>query len=116
MALSGTINGSVTNKDSVFDFYATWSGVQDIANNLTKITVNTYFSTTNTGNTFDTAGTRDQSITIDGSTSSQKTRINCNPWPSNPYLIQTYTKDVYHNSDGTKTLTISARANGHAAE
>lgn len=116
MALSGTINGSVTNKDSVFDFYATWSGVQDIANNLTKITVNTYFSTTNTGNTFDTAGTRDQSITIDGSTSSQKTRINCNPWPSNPYLIQTYTKDVYHNSDGTKSLTISARANGHASE
>lgn len=114
MALSGTINGSVTNKDSVFDFYATWSGVQDIANNFTKITVNTYFSTTNTGNTFDTSGTRNQSITIDGSTSSQTTRINCNPWPSNPYLIQTYTKDVYHNSDGTKTLTISARANGHA--
>lgn len=114
MALSGTIPGSVTNKSDRFEFYATWSGVQDIANNLTKITVNTYFSTTNTGNTFDTSGTRDQSITIDGSTSSQKTRINCNPWPSNPYLIQTYTKDVYHNSDGTKTLTISARANGHA--
>lgn len=114
MALSGTIPGSVTNKSDRFEFYATWSGVQDIANNLTKITVNTYFSTTNTRNTFDTSGTRDQSITIDGSTSSQKTRINCNPWPSNPYLIQTYTKDVYHNSDGTKTLTISARANGHA--
>lgn len=114
MALSGTINGSVTNKSSIFSFYMTWSAVQSIDGNYSDVTVNSYWKTTNVSYEFDTVGTRPASITIAGSATSIEKRFNLNPWPSNPYLIQSVTKRVYHNSDGTKSLTISASANGYA--
>ena len=115
MALSGTINGSVTNKSSIFSFYATWSATQSVANNTSTVTVTTYWKTTKTGNTFDTVGTRSASITIAGSTDTITKRFDLNPWPSNPYPIQTYTVTVPHNADGSKTINILARANGGAS-
>lgn len=114
MALSGTINGSVTNKSSVFSFYATWSATQSIEGNYSDVTVNSYWKTSNIAYDFDTVGTRPASITIDGSVTSIEKRFNLNPWPSNPYLIQSVTKRIYHNTDGTKSITISASANGWA--
>ena len=115
MALSGTINGSVTNKSSYFSFYMTWSATQSISGNYSDVTVKTYWKTSSTGHTFDTVGNRTASITINGTTTSITKRFNCNPWPSNPFLIQTQTTRVYHNNDGTKSITISARANGRAS-
>lgn len=114
MALSGTINGSVTNKSSYFSFYMTWSATQNIANNYSDVTVTTYWTTNNTYHTFDTVGSRNASITINGTTHNIS-KVFAVSWSSNPYLIQTATTRVYHDNDGTKSITISARANGHAA-
>ena len=93
----------------------TWSAVQSITGNYSDVTVKTYWKTTNTGNTFDTVGERTASITINGTTSSISKRFDLSPWPSNPYLIQTSTVRVHHNNDGTKSITISASANGYAS-
>ena len=119
MAISGTINGSVTQQvaNGTFSFYLTWSAVQNVAGNYSDVTVNTYWSTTNTWNEFDTVGTRAASITINGETVSisKVFEVYWRTLGTNTYLIQSATKRVYHNSDGSKSITISARANGHAA-
>lgn len=121
MALSGRINGSVTQKSNYFSFYLDWSATQNISENSSTVTVKTYWSTNNTYQGFDTVGSRNASITINGTTHSiTKVFDVCasgsTSWATNPYLIQTATHKVYHNNDGTKTISISARANGHAAE
>lgn len=115
MALSGSKTGSVTLNSRYFTFYLEWSATQSIANNQSTVTVKTYIKTNDTYQTFDTVGTRSHSITCNGTTKSVTKRINCNPWSSNPYLIQTETFVVDHNSDGTKSITISARSNGLAS-
>lgn len=117
MALSGTINGSVTQLSGTFSFYLTWSAVQNIAGNYSDVTVKTYWSTNNTYSEFDTVGARSASITINGETTSisKVFSVYWRTLGSSTYLIQTATKRVYHNSDGSKSITISARANGHAA-
>lgn len=117
MALSGTVTGTVTNKPSTFSFYFTWSAVQSVEGNASYITVKSYWSTSNRGATFDTVSARAASITINGTQTSISKRFTCNPWPSDAkYLIQTVSSfRVNHNVDGTKTITISARANGTAS-
>lgn len=117
MALSGTVTGTVTNKASTFSFYFVWSATQDVAANCSYVTVSSYWSTSNRGATFDTVSARAASITINGTTTSISKRFTCNPWPSDAkYLIQTVSSfRVDHNVDGTKTIAISARANGTAA-
>lgn len=117
MALNGTVNGSVTNKSAYFTFYFTWSASQNVDGNYSDVTVKTYIKTNNTSWDFDTVAARSHSITINGTTTSIEKRIDCSPnWENgNPYLIQTATTRVYHNSDGTKTITISARSNGTAS-
>lgn len=120
MALSGTINGSVTQKSNIFSFYLTWSATQNVSGNYSDVKVTTYWKTTNTTYGFDTVGTRNASITINGQTKSITQRFNVcvsggTSWKSNPYKIQEFTQRVYHNTNGSKSITISARANGHAA-
>ena len=116
MALGGTINGSVTNRSSYFSFYMEWSATQSISGNYSDVTVKTYWKTDNTSYTFDTVASRSASITINGTTTPITQRFVCNPWPSGGiYSIQTATTRVSHNNDGTKSITISARANGHAS-
>ena len=112
---SGKINGSVTNLSSVFSFYADWSAVGNSTGNYSDVTVKIYIKTSNTAYDFDTVGKRNHSITIDGTTDSVSKRIDCNPWSSNPYLIHEFTKRVYHNADGKKSITISAKSNGTAS-
>ena len=113
MALSGTVNGSVTLNSSIFSFYFTWSAKQNIAENYSDVTVTTYWKTKNTSYAFDTVGKRSASITINGTTTSIS-KVFAVYWSSNPYQIQTVTTKVPHNADGTKTITISASANGYA--
>lgn len=116
MALSGTVTGSVTNGSKTFSFYYTWSATQSIAENCSFVTVKTYWSTSNRAATFDTVSARNASITINGTTTSISKRFTCNPWPSDAkYLIQTVSNfRVNHSADGTKSIVISARANGTA--
>ena len=120
MSLSGTIDGKVTYNYDIFSFYATWSAVQSISGNYSDVTVTTYWKTSNIYWGFDTVGSRSASITINGETTSINKRFDMtngkdSGWNvSNPYAIQTVTQRVYHNSDGTKSITISVRANGCA--
>lgn len=116
MALSGTINGTVTQKSNYFSFYISWSATQNVSENYSDVTVKTYWKTSNTYQDFDTVGSRNASITING-TAASISKVFAVYWSKvgNPYLIQTATQRVYHNSDGTKSITISARANGYAA-
>lgn len=111
-----TITGRVTNKANVFSFYAEYSFEQSVSENATYVTVATYFATTNEKDKFDTVGERAASITVNGQTYSVSKRINCNPWTSNPYMIQKVSRvKVPHNEDGTATVTISAKADGTAS-
>lgn len=122
MALSGTINGSVTKNSNHFSFYATWSATQNVEGNYSDVTVRSYWKCVNTSYyTFDTVGTRAASITVStsagtlGSETISK-RFDLAPWPSNPYLIQTLTVRVQHGADGSApAINITARANGTAS-
>ena len=121
MALSGTINGRVTLNSRFMSFYITWSATQNVEGNYSDVTVTSYWKTNNTGWGFDTEGSRAASITINGNTTSISKRFDSTNgtgtgWKQgNPWAIQTVTERVYHNSDGSKSISISARANGHAA-
>lgn len=121
MALSGTINGRVTLNSRFMSFYITWSANQNVEGNYSDVTVTSYWKTNNTRWGFDTEGSRAASITINGNTTSISKRFDSTNgtgtgWKQeNPWAIQTVTERVYHNSDGSKSISISARANGHAA-
>ena len=121
MALSGTINGRVTLNSQYMSFYITWSAKQNVEGNYSDVTVTSYWKTNNTRWGFDTGGSRASSITINGNTTSISKRFDSTNgtgtgWKKeNPWAIQTVTERVYHNSDGSKSISISARANGYAA-
>ena len=121
MALSGTINGRVTLNSRFMSFYIAWSAKQNVEGNYSDVTVTSYWKTNNTRWGFDTGGIRAASITINGNTTSISKRFDSTNgtgtgWKQeNPWAIQTVTERVYHNSDGSKSISISARANGYAA-
>lgn len=121
MALSGTINGRVTLNSQYMSFYITWSAKQNVEGNYSDVTVTSYWKTNNTLWGFDTEGSRSASITINGKTTSISKRFDSTNgtdtgWKQpNPWALQTVTERVYHNSDGSKSIAISARANGYAA-
>lgn len=121
MALSGTINGRVTLNSRYMSFYIAWSAKQNVEGNYSDVTVTSYWKTNNTRWGFDTGGSRSASITINGNTTSISKRFDSTNgtgtgWKQeNPWAIQTVTERVYHNSDGSKSISISARANGYAA-
>lgn len=121
MALSGTINGRVTLNSRFMSFYIAWSAKQNVEGNYSDVTVTSYWKTNNTRWGFDTGGSRSASITINGNTTSISKRFDSTNgtgtgWKQeNPWAIQTVTERVYHNSDGSKSISISARANGYAA-
>lgn len=111
-----TINGSVTNKASVFSFYAVCSFEQSLSENATYVSVTTYFKTKSTADKFDTVSARAASISVGNQTFSVSKRFNCNPWTSNPYMIQKVSRvKVAHNADGTASIKISAKADGTAS-
>lgn len=121
MALSGNINGRVTLNSQYMSFYIAWSAKQNVEGNYSDVTVTSYWKTNNTRWGFDTGGSRAASITINGNTTSISKRFDSTNgtgtgWKQeNPWAIQTVTERVYHNSDGSKSISISARANGYAA-
>lgn len=102
MALSGTIFGTTNNE--WIDAKIEWSATQSIVENTSTITATLYYIRTNSGYT--THGNLRGSITIDGRTQSTVNEI----WITDTHWEEasTYTYRVSHNTDGTKTLTISA--------
>lgn len=118
--ISGRIDGKVTLNGNIMSFYALWRAESNVVGNYSDVTVETYWATTNTNWGFNTAGSRKASITINGVKDSiskvfDTTKGTGSGWKvSNPWLIQSFTQRVYHNSDGTKSIAVSARANGTA--
>ena len=118
--ISGKIKGKVTLNGDIMSFYLLWKAVSNIAGNYSDVTVETYWETTNTNWGFNTTGSRKASITINGVKSSiskvfDTTKGTGSGWKvDNPWLIQSATQRVYHNNDGSKSIAVSARANGTA--
>lgn len=102
MALSGSFTG--TTNSTLITPKIVWSGVQSVDGNYTDITATLYYSRTNTGYT--TYGTWSGSITINGTKNSGTKYIEIT-YNSNTIALTAKTR-VYHNSDGTKSITISA--------
>lgn len=102
MALSGTFYGTTNNE--YIQPKIVWSGTQSINGNYTDVTVTLYYSRTNTGYT--TSGTLTGAVTINGTSTSYSKYVQLT-YNSNT-AVCTATTRVYHNTDGTKTITISA--------
>ena len=113
MALSGRINGTVSLNSSRIGYYINWSAVQNIAGNYSDVTASSYWEKYSNWN-FDTVGTRNYWLEINGDKSSGNKRFDLDPFNS-PYLIQAKTTRVYHDSDGSKTINIKAFTDGHAS-
>lgn len=101
MALSGNFTGTTSNK--YVQPKITWSATQDISGNYSDVTAILTYSRTNSGYT--TSGTWSGSITINGSTTSGSKKISITQ-NSNTEAIRA-TVRVYHNTDGSKSLSIS---------
>lgn len=102
MAKSGSFTGSTNNEYIVPKI--TWSATQSVSGNYSDITATLTYSRTNTG--FTTGGTWNGSITINGTkaTGSKYIEITHN---SNTAALTAKTR-VYHKTDGSKSITISA--------
>ncbi len=102
---SGTIHGSTGN--SYIDAKIEWSSTADIANNKSSVTAALYYKRNNTG--YETYGQGTFSITINGSkTSATKVlTITGGSWVK---AVEA-TVSVSHNTDGSKSISISASGN-----
>ena len=110
-------DGTVTRNGTRIKYFISYRvASQDISANTSSVEVRSRIQRIVSSWNFDTVGTRNQSITIDGHTQSWTMRVNCNPWPSNPYTLGTRSRTITHNSNGKKSITISARSNGHASD
>lgn len=101
MALSGSFTGSTSNGS--VQPKITWSATQSVSGNYSDVTATLTYSRTNSGYT--TSGTFSGSITINGTTTTGSKYIEVT-YNSNTVAL-TATTRVYHNVDGTKTITIS---------
>lgn len=104
MATSGSFTGSTSNE------YITpkieWSCVQSLDGNYSTVTATLYYKKSSSS-TAATSGTLKCSITINGNKSSE-TVSSFNIPTNNAYQnAMTHTVKVPHNSDGTKSITIS---------
>lgn len=102
MALSGSFyNYPVSN----FGLYCEWSGSQSVSGNYTDVTLNVYLKYWSLS-----VGSRsDSTISINGDTETYTVpAINHYPNANYTRLLKTKTVRVYHNSDGTKSCSLSA--------
>lgn len=105
MALSGTIYGSTVGGG--YRLEIDWSGTQSTSGNYTDVTAKVYWHSLGSGYTISSSSTKTGSTTIDGSTSSWSV-AGAGLSGNERRLLNTYTHRVYHNSDGTKSCTISS--------
>jgi hypothetical protein len=103
MALSGSFYKNVS---SHWRLYASWTGSQSISGNYTNITLRLYWQGLDQYGTTYTSATKYGSTTINGSTDSFSGSAKLTG--SESKLIQTHTVRVYHNSDGKKSINLSA--------
>lgn len=102
---SGTIYGTTANKS--IESKIEWSATSSTANNNSAVTASLWYRRTNTYSGTPTGGTGTVSITIDGQSGSEKKSLTV---PNDKSWVKAIevTKTVSHNSDGTRSITISA--------
>lgn len=105
MALSGVIYGTTTGIRVKAKLE--WSATQDIAGNSSTVTAKLYYYKENYGTTA-TGGSWNGSITIDGQQFNGSSGVISLKPGGSQVLAFTAQKVVYHNADGSKTLSISA--------
>ncbi len=103
MALSGSFYQNVGSRHRV---YCTWTGTQSITGNYTDITLDVYWQNTDNYGAINSSATKTGSSTIDGTTTSFTFTAGLRNGQGKH--VHTQTKRVYHNTDGTKTITMSA--------
>lgn len=102
MALSGSFSGSVFNGHH--QVLVEWSATQNVANNTSTITAKLYY--VHDWSISISARSSAHSVTIDGTTTTfSSSAIKAD---SGKHLIGTATKTINHNSDGTKSISMSA--------
>lgn len=105
---SGRINGSVSKNSSGYEFYLTWSSKSNVSDNTSSVTATAYARAKSSAWASDTVNSNfTQKITINGKSSSKNVRVNIKR-DTEPVKLFSYTTTVPHNSDGTKSITISA--------
>lgn len=104
MALSGSFTGTTSN--SHVQPKITWSATQSVSGNYSDVTATLTYSRTNSGYT--TSGKWNGSITINGTTTSGSSSGQIYITQNSNTFAMSATTRVYHNSDGTKEITISA--------
>lgn len=102
MALSGNFSGSTGNQYIRPDIY--WSAAQSQDGNYSDVTATLYYSRSNSGYT--TSGTWSGGITIDGQRTAGSRHIEIS-YNSDTMAVSA-TVRVYHNTDGSRDVTISA--------
>lgn len=102
MALSGSFTGTTSNPGIVPKIV--WSGVQNKDGKYTDVTATLTYSRTDS---YRTEGSWSGSITIDGTSVSGKDYFAITYYSNS--VAMTATVRVYHEVDGSKTITISAK-------
>lgn len=119
MALSGAFTGTTGNQ-YIFPTIR-WSAVQSQDGNYSDVTATLYYSRSNSGYT--TSGTWSGGITIDGQWTAGSRHIEVSYQSGT--LAMSATVRVYHDADGSRSVTISAagyisgttlRLDGHLAD
>ena len=102
MALSGTISGSY---NANYDCELRWSATQSITNNTSTIKVQWYMKKTQN---YDNSGDSRVVLNIGGTTYTKYVDFDFrNKAVGTTILLATYSKTIAHNSDGTKSVSIS---------
>lgn len=105
MALSGSF---YTNVGSHWRLQLEWSATQNISGNYSDVTARLYWMATSSYGAVNSSATKTASITIDGSSNSKSGSGMAKLSGNQKKQIHSYTKRVNHNSDGTKSFSISA--------
>lgn len=106
MALSGSFSKyPVTASYGNFGLYCEWTGTQNISNNSTSITLKVYLRYWE----LYVSARSDSTVSINGVSETYTAPAISHDANSDYYrLLKTYTVNVPHNSDGTKSCTLSA--------
>lgn len=105
MASSGTYTNNFA---TGYNLHIDWQTTsQDITNNESTVKVDLYLHI-DSGYSINSSVNKDSKITINGVSDSADYKIIGNASGSTDILMATYTRDVPHNSDGTKAVSLSA--------
>ena len=100
----GRINGSVSRRADSYSYYIDWSESDVSVNNNSSVVSATVYIYCSAHNAW--ASGLSQSLTIDGTTFTDTKTVDLSPGVT--VALVSGSKTVYHNNDGTKSITISA--------